>query len=53
MFHEGSKGWTCCKRRVLEFEEFMRIEGCRQKDKHLFVGTGSNEEEENIILNVR
>ncbi|RMD39233.1 hypothetical protein DV735_g5899, partial [Chaetothyriales sp. CBS 134920] len=27
LFHEGSKGWTCCKRRVLEFEEFMKIQG--------------------------
>ena len=21
LFHEGTKGWTCCKRRVLEFDE--------------------------------
>ena len=40
LFHEGSKGWTCCKRRVLEFDEFMRIEGCKRKGKHLFVGSG-------------
>ncbi|MCJ1484544.1 Integrin beta-1-binding protein 2 [Schaereria dolodes] len=40
IFHEGSKGWTCCKRRVLEFDEFMRIEGCKRKGKHLFVGSG-------------
>jgi hypothetical protein len=26
----------CCKRRVLEFEEFLKIEGCK-KGKHLFV----------------
>lgn len=38
LFHEGSKGWTCCKRRVLEFDEFMKIEGCRTKPRHLFVG---------------
>jgi hypothetical protein len=37
LFHEGSKGYACCKRRVLEFDEFLRIEGCR-KGKHLFVG---------------
>lgn len=40
LFHEGSKGYTCCKRRVLEFDEFMKIEGCQTKGKHLFVGSG-------------
>lgn len=40
LFHEGSKGYTCCKRRVLEFSEFMKIEGCQTKSKHLFVGSG-------------
>jgi hypothetical protein len=40
IFHEGSKGYTCCKRRVLEFDEFMRIEGCETKPRHLFVGSG-------------
>ncbi|KAI9767201.1 MAG: Integrin beta-1-binding protein 2 [Geoglossum simile] len=40
LFHEGSKGYTCCKRRVLEFDEFMRIEGCQTKDHHLFIGSG-------------
>jgi hypothetical protein len=48
IFHEGSKGWSCCKRRVLEFDQFMNIEGCKTKDRHLFVGSGkekSSEEE--------
>lgn len=40
IFHEGSKGYTCCKRRVLEFDEFMKIEGCKTKNRHLFVGSG-------------
>ncbi|CAF9926670.1 MAG: hypothetical protein GOMPHAMPRED_004208 [Gomphillus americanus] len=40
IFHEGSKGWSCCKRRVLEFDEFLRIEGCNAKPKHMFVGSG-------------
>ena len=22
LFHEGSKGYTCCKRKVLEFDEY-------------------------------
>lgn len=38
IFHEGSKGWTCCKRRVLEFDEFMKIEGCRTRSRHCYVG---------------
>jgi hypothetical protein len=25
---------------VLEFDEFLRIEGCKKKDRHLFVGSG-------------
>ena len=28
IFHEGSKGYSCCRRKVLEFDEFMKIEGC-------------------------
>jgi hypothetical protein len=43
IFHEGSKGYTCCKRRVLEFDEFMRIEGCETKNRHLFVGSGKKD----------
>nr|POE47859.1 cysteine and histidine-rich domain-containing protein 1 [Quercus suber] len=44
LFHEGSKGWTCCKRRVLEFDEFMKIAGCKQKERHLFVGSTKNKD---------
>ncbi|KAH7103923.1 HSP20-like chaperone [Auriculariales sp. MPI-PUGE-AT-0066] len=36
LFREGSKGYMCCKRKVLEFEEFLKIEGCKQ-GRHLFV----------------
>ena len=43
IFHEGSKGYSCCKRRVLDFDEFMQIEGCKTKDKHLFIGSGKKE----------
>ena len=43
IFHEGSKGYTCCKRRVLEFDQFMRIEGCTTKNRHLFVGSGKKD----------
>lgn len=38
VFHEGSKGWSCCKRRVLEFDEFLKIPGCKEGN-HLFVGS--------------
>jgi len=38
IFHEGSKGWSCCKRKVLEFEEFLKIEGCKT-GKHKFTET--------------
>lgn len=40
IFHEGSKGYSCCKRRVLEFDQFMKIEGCATKGRHLFIGSG-------------
>ena len=53
IFHEGSKGWTCCKRRVLEFDEFMKIEGCKQKPKHLFTGTKKTQEQEERVTDVR
>ncbi|KAI9296439.1 chord-domain-containing protein [Neoconidiobolus thromboides FSU 785] len=36
IFHEGSKGYSCCKRKVLEFDEFLKIKGCVQR-KHVFI----------------
>ena len=45
IFHEGSKGYSCCKKRVLEFDDFMRLAGCTTKDRHLFVGSGKKGEE--------
>lgn len=54
LFHEGSKGWTCCKRRVLEFDEFMRIPGCKTKKRHLFVGKPkANGTDEEVVKEVR
>jgi len=38
IFREGSKGYLCCKRRVLEFDEFLKITGCTT-GKHLFSPT--------------
>ncbi|KAK0266710.1 hypothetical protein LTR35_016870 [Friedmanniomyces endolithicus] len=61
LFHEGSKGWTCCKRRVLEFDEFLKLPGCTTKSRHLFLGAKKRKqngldagaEEEEIIKEVR
>lgn len=58
IFHEGSKGYSCCKRRVLEFDQFMKIEGCKTKHKHLFVGSGKKEDKskaggEEVLSSVR
>ncbi|KAL5088768.1 HSP20-like chaperone [Trichoderma sp. SZMC 28012] len=57
IFHEGSKGYSCCKRRVLEFDQFMKIEGCKTKDRHLFVGSGKKDKadagNEEILTTVR
>ena len=43
IFHEGSKGYSCCRRRVLEFDQFMKLEGCQTKGRHLFIGSGKRE----------
>ncbi|KAJ6102890.1 hypothetical protein N7486_005317 [Penicillium sp. IBT 16267x] len=48
IFHEGSKGWTCCKRRVLEFDQFLKIPGCAEKTRHMFVGKPKPEGEEKV-----
>jgi hypothetical protein len=53
VFHEGSKGWSCCKRRVLEFDEFMKIEGCTTKDRHVYIGKPKKDNEEEKLESVR
>jgi hypothetical protein len=46
VFHEGTKYNACCpKRKVLEFDEFMKIEGCKE-GSHLFVGAKKEDKEE-------
>lgn len=35
VFHEGNKYWTCCKPRCAEFEEFLKIPGCKS-GRHKF-----------------
>mmetsp|Transcript_42128 Transcript_42128/g.58943 ORF Transcript_42128/g.58943 Transcript_42128/m.58943 type:complete len:219 (+) Transcript_42128:903-1559(+) len=29
LFHEGLKGWTCCRKRVIDFNDFLNIQGCK------------------------
>ena len=48
VFHEGSKGWSCCKRRVLEFDQFLKIPGCTEKTRHMFVGKAKAPGEEKV-----
>jgi hypothetical protein len=33
---------------VLEFDEFMKIQGCKEKTRHLFVGKGKPAGEEKV-----
>lgn len=53
IFHEGSKGYSCCKRRVLEFDQFLKLEGCKTKDRHMFVGSGKKKGGEEKVDTVR
>ncbi|OZJ03778.1 hypothetical protein BZG36_03466 [Bifiguratus adelaidae] len=48
IFHEGSKGWSCCSRRVLEFDEFLKIKGCKT-GKHLFASKKKENEQEELV----
>ncbi|KAI3654594.1 hypothetical protein MP228_000648 [Amoeboaphelidium protococcarum] len=49
VFHEGSKGWSCCSRKVLEFDEFLKIKGCKQ-DQHLFIGSAADQSGDKSLL---
>ncbi|KAI8081381.1 chord-domain-containing protein [Halteromyces radiatus] len=49
IFHEGSKGWSCCSRKVLEFDEFLKIKGCKERQGHLFVGSKKEGQEEQLV----
>ena len=37
----------------MEFDEFMKIEGCKSKKKHLFVGSKQDSGVEEAIAEVR
>lgn len=52
IFHEGSKGYLCCKRRVLDFDDFLNMPGCRYTT-HLFVGQPKAESEEEEKVDCR
>ncbi|KAF7720588.1 hypothetical protein EC973_007277, partial [Apophysomyces ossiformis] len=52
VFHEGSKGWSCCPRKVLEFEEFLKIQGCKV-GKHLFVGSAKAKNTQEELVDCR
>jgi len=34
----------------LEFDEFMKIEGCQTKERHLFVGSGKRKDKDGRIV---
>ncbi|CAO3600243.1 unnamed protein product [Absidia cylindrospora] len=54
VFHEGSKGWSCCPRKVLEFDEFLKINGCKERQGHLFVGnTKKDGEQQEEMVDLR
>lgn len=45
IFHEGSKGWSCCKRRVLDFDDFLEIAPCTAAEHgHLFTEAKTDNE---------
>ncbi|KAI5853121.1 HSP20-like chaperone [Morchella snyderi] len=48
IFHEGSKGYSCCKRRVLEFDQFLKLAGCAT-NRHLFVGAPKPVDAEELV----
>ena len=29
IFHEGLKGWSCCQKRVINFDDLFTITGCK------------------------
>eukprot|EP01122_Echinamoeba_exundans_P016809 TRINITY_DN8642_c0_g1_i1.p1 TRINITY_DN8642_c0_g1~~TRINITY_DN8642_c0_g1_i1.p1 ORF type:complete len:398 (+),score=78.77 TRINITY_DN8642_c0_g1_i1:89-1282(+) len=36
IFHEATKYWSCCRPRAVEFDEFLKIEGCSE-GRHKFL----------------
>ncbi|OAV96396.1 hypothetical protein PTTG_04028 [Puccinia triticina 1-1 BBBD Race 1] len=52
VFHEGSKGYSCCKRRVLDFDDFLKLRGCK-KSSHLFTETSSTKTDQEESVDCR
>lgn len=48
VFHEASKYWSCCKPRCAEFEEFLKIKGCKV-GRHKFLPPKDQEDSENKV----
>lgn len=43
VFHDASKGWSCCKPRVADFSDLFQIEACTE-GRHNFVKVAKKEE---------
>lgn len=52
IFHEGSKGYSCCKKRTLEFDDFLKLAGCK-RGRHLFVGAPASADAEEEMVECR
>ncbi|RXW24892.1 hypothetical protein EST38_g984 [Candolleomyces aberdarensis] len=48
IFREGSKGYLCCKRKVLEFDEFLKIQGCKT-GRHCFAPKAKDTKDEELV----
>ncbi|KAG8714842.1 hypothetical protein FRC09_017196 [Ceratobasidium sp. 395] len=49
LFHEGSKGYVCCKKHVLDFDDFLAIPGCKT-GRHVFASkTAVTKPEESLV----
>lgn len=50
LFHEGSKGYVCCKKHVLDFDDFLAIPGCKT-GRHVFASkaAAASKSEESIV----
>jgi len=47
LFHEGSKGWDCCQKMTLFFDDFLSLEGCTS-GVHKFIP-----EQKVVVVSVR
>jgi len=52
LFHEGSKGYVCCKKHVLDFDDFLAIQGCKT-GRHVFAPKASAAKPEESLVESR